>query len=991
MVAKDALEMQAESSEVLRRKLAIQMKNKVEIRTGKLKMFATLITVVFLFFTVLQGIAVAFFTKGFLLSRPVLDNYSTLDDDIFSGGYNELKAFDKAVIIIIDALRFDFVIPQEGVSNYYTNHLALPYQLCKNEPQNSVLLKFMADPPTTTLQRLKGLTTGSLPTFIDAGSNFDGDVITEDNLIKQLHSHGKNITFVGDDTWKALFSPYLNHSLPYDSLNVWDLHTVDNGVIEHVLPFLRQPQEWDVLIGHLLGVDHCGHRYGPDHYAMEEKQLQMDVFLKDVVDALPDDTLLVVMGDHGMDRTGNHGGDSKDELEAALWLYSKQASFKPLPADNYNTSMGGESYRSVNQIDLLSTLSLLLGVPIPYNNLGMPIQEAFKTDSLYELATLLTIKQIQRYRLMTSSLRDMLDINLKFNETVGKWAQPDYLQSAIQYQLESLENCKDLWTRFDMASITIGISLLIVSFFIIIAYTKLIPSVVISQLSEEIVPAIIAMVSLITVIFIAIGLILKPTFLDLVWISMLGVSIGIIIGFLIPIFDRYSIKWLTISLVDIFKNNYWDNFGLLLMILHGMIFASNSFTIWEDRITNFFLISIGFLFLVNCFSADEKFEKFVGVYHSLNFIVLTRLSSLITICREEQGDKCTPSFTFNYWCLIFMFVNAVYLPLVIKQFFKIKNSYQSAAPTWNKVFGALLFLVAVYWSVEYIENNQTNSRLLGSIDLSILHFSKFTIARIVTGVGLVVGMFAWSLGPLCIKLNLQAAPKVEPADDEETHNSKKNIILGYENIYGSQYFLLVMNVLALLFLFTKPMGQVALFLLVNQLLSALELIKLFKLRTSLISPIILGFLGISYFFSTGHQATIPSINWELGFTLTETIMFPFTHLVITMNTFSSLILVSISVPLLTLWGVQPSMKPISLYSTVVENCGMLIIYQTFITICCLIFATVFKRHLMVWKIFAPRFMFSVIYLILMDLVITLVSIGFGSRRLLVQINRIFGK
>ena len=39
---------------------------------------------------------------------------------------------------------------------------------------------------------------------------------------------------------------------------------------------------------------------------------------------LDDETLLVLLGDHGMTRTGDHGGDSPDELEAALFMYSKR-------------------------------------------------------------------------------------------------------------------------------------------------------------------------------------------------------------------------------------------------------------------------------------------------------------------------------------------------------------------------------------------------------------------------------------------------------------------------------------------------------------------------------------------------------------------------------------------------------------------------------------------------------------------------------------------
>ena len=34
--------------------------------------------------------------------------------------------------------------------------------------------------------------------------------------------------------------------------------------------------DWDILVAHFLGVDHCGHRFGPDHPAMADKLTQMD-------------------------------------------------------------------------------------------------------------------------------------------------------------------------------------------------------------------------------------------------------------------------------------------------------------------------------------------------------------------------------------------------------------------------------------------------------------------------------------------------------------------------------------------------------------------------------------------------------------------------------------------------------------------------------------------------------------------------------------------
>ena len=84
---------------------------------------------------------------------------------------------------------------------------------------------------------------------------------------------------MGDDTWEGLFPGTFNKSFPFPSFNVKDLHTVDNGVIQHLVPEL-QHGDWDVLIGHLLGIDHCGHKYGPNHKAMADKLTQMDQVIR---------------------------------------------------------------------------------------------------------------------------------------------------------------------------------------------------------------------------------------------------------------------------------------------------------------------------------------------------------------------------------------------------------------------------------------------------------------------------------------------------------------------------------------------------------------------------------------------------------------------------------------------------------------------------------------------------------------------------------------
>src|SRR5208282_561107 len=148
------------------------------------------------------------------------------------------KTYNKAVVIIIDALRYDFTVPfnatpENGPAQSYHNAMPVLWEISVREPHNAFLLPFIADPPTTTLQRLKGLTTGTLPTFVDAGSNFAGTAIEEDNVLLQLRKVGKTLVHLGDDTWNSLFPGYFHPNLThaYDSFNVRDLHTVDNGVI----------------------------------------------------------------------------------------------------------------------------------------------------------------------------------------------------------------------------------------------------------------------------------------------------------------------------------------------------------------------------------------------------------------------------------------------------------------------------------------------------------------------------------------------------------------------------------------------------------------------------------------------------------------------------------------------------------------------------------------------------------------------------------------
>lgn len=52
------------------------------------------------------------------------------------------------------------------------------------------------------------------------------------------------------------------------------------------------------------------------------KLRETNAFLMDVIGALPERTLLVVAGDHGMTSTGDHGGATDLETDTALFFLS---------------------------------------------------------------------------------------------------------------------------------------------------------------------------------------------------------------------------------------------------------------------------------------------------------------------------------------------------------------------------------------------------------------------------------------------------------------------------------------------------------------------------------------------------------------------------------------------------------------------------------------------------------------------------------------------
>ncbi|KFP08492.1 GPI ethanolamine phosphate transferase 2, partial [Calypte anna] len=297
--------------------------------------------------------------------------------------------FKKVVIVLIDALRDDFVFGSKGKQ-------FMPYTTQVVEKGTSYSFIAEAKPPTVTMPRIKALMTGGIPAFIDVIVNLNSPALLDDNLIWQAKTAGKRIIFYGDDTWVKLFP---KHFVEYDgttSFFVSDFTEVDDNVTRHLDRVLKR-EDWDLLILHYLGLDHIGHMTGPNSPLVGPKLHEMDNILKKIhisllskeEDSLPN--LLVVCGDHGMSETGSHGGSSEGEILTPLLFISSAFEKRSGPLTQPEL---------VQQTDLASTLAVGLGLPIPRNSVGNLIFPVVGGRSMREQLRFVHLNGFQLSRLL---------------------------------------------------------------------------------------------------------------------------------------------------------------------------------------------------------------------------------------------------------------------------------------------------------------------------------------------------------------------------------------------------------------------------------------------------------------------------------------------------------------------------------------------------------------------------------------------------------------
>lgn len=133
--------------------------------------------------------------------------------------------------MIIDAMRNDFAPPIRNISMSYTNELLDNGFACR--------LNIKVDSPTVTMPRIKSITTGTIPNFIDVVLNLGSPKLNIDSLLYQTNANNGKIVYAGDNTWAKMFPNTFERKYEnIDSLFVNDFYKVR----EYYFPF-KQSRE----------------------------------------------------------------------------------------------------------------------------------------------------------------------------------------------------------------------------------------------------------------------------------------------------------------------------------------------------------------------------------------------------------------------------------------------------------------------------------------------------------------------------------------------------------------------------------------------------------------------------------------------------------------------------------------------------------------------------------------------------------------------------
>ncbi|XP_054159570.1 GPI ethanolamine phosphate transferase 3-like [Oppia nitens] len=319
------------------------------------------------------GTGIWLFTTGFLLTRPASHRQSSCGDN-HNDDSGQIKGrtpgcsfpdrYRKAIVLVTDGLVYDF----DGhfghnSDNEVTNSDQKIINNLFNTYENRTKVYKLFDRYLLSMrQTLETIITGSLPTFIKYHNNYKLFDIIEDNLIKQMNSKSRKTILMANKSLKDLVPNDLFSQTFYYS-EVTDL---ERKLVEEV-----KSRDFDLLISDLPTFSHLkdGQQLMSSNESLvANRWTKLAKLFKQLVSLIEDDdkTILFVISDRTSVKVSSNANPMPND-SPFIFTFSSQKLSPIESASNF-----------VSKIDLVPTLSLLLGIPIPFSNVGRVMSSLFE-------------------------------------------------------------------------------------------------------------------------------------------------------------------------------------------------------------------------------------------------------------------------------------------------------------------------------------------------------------------------------------------------------------------------------------------------------------------------------------------------------------------------------------------------------------------------------------------------------------------------------------
>ena len=401
------------------------------------------------------------------------------------------------------------------------------------------------------------------------------------------------------------------------------------------------------------------------------------------------------------------------------------------------------------------------------------------------------------------------------------------------------------------------------------------------------------------------------------------------------------------------------------MLVAGLAagFASNSYTVWEDRGLVFALATVGAVLLARSLRREDAAARARGACHSVLFAVLGRVASYSRLCREEQMPECVSTYyssanssTAAVWHLALPFLVAVFLPNVIARFYGATDSFHHSARLWYALaFRGALVLTAAYWTLNTADDLDWWSVARTPWILPL----KVGVAQTALGVALLVGHAIYAMAPPFMVV----AKFAPPADGGP---ARPPVVRGAGNALGARYFALPSAWAAAALLHQKPLGGAATAIHLVQTLSLLEALSASSSspQPSALGPAALALLGNLHYFTTGHQAVLASLQWDAAFIPLRTLSLPFSALPLALNAAGPQLLGAVAAPAAALWRLPLSAAASKgagrapAFAGAVRAALTALAVQGALALATCVCAMWLRRHLMLYRVFCPRWLLA---------------------------------